>query len=322
MPPLRQVLRRHGGLWWKVAPLVPQLTAAAHSSHSNSPIVDFSKLQSDVHMAVSSMFTARRSSDLENTMCHPRLWGIIAPEGGEKQLPPMRRPRLPIRGGTWEPKSSVPRPWWGPNTNTIWLFKRPGQRGALSSKNQKLLILKLSAKMQPAQSLQCTTLCREYTEHMWELEECALRVDNKSHQDFLMVHQAVLQQALQSLKEDLHSSYSLLLGPSSSSRQSLHARLNTRGGRTATFQYFSQNRTWMVSSPKEETFLLWMCREICQWMKISPWPCRRNCLTLKKGKQLTGSPPWSPSVQTQSGFRFYERGKSPLLHNSLLGLGP
>ena len=40
-------------------------TAAAHSSCSSSLIIDFSKLQSDVHMAVSSMFTARRSSDLK-----------------------------------------------------------------------------------------------------------------------------------------------------------------------------------------------------------------------------------------------------------------
>ena len=48
---------------------------------------------------------------------------------------------------------------------------------------------------------------------MQELEVHALQVENKSCQDFLIAHQAVLLQALQSLKEDLHSSYSLLLGP-------------------------------------------------------------------------------------------------------------
>ena len=70
-------------------------------------------------------------------------------------------------------------------------------------------------------SLQCTTLCREHIEHMWELEACTLRMENKSHQDFLIAHQAVLHQALQTLKDDLHSSYSLLLGPSFSTCQSL-----------------------------------------------------------------------------------------------------
>ena len=39
--------------------------AVAHSSHSSSPITHLSKLQSDVHLAINSMFTARRSSDLE-----------------------------------------------------------------------------------------------------------------------------------------------------------------------------------------------------------------------------------------------------------------
>ena len=40
-------------------------TAAAHSSHSSSLITHLSELQSDVHLAINSMFTSRRSSDLE-----------------------------------------------------------------------------------------------------------------------------------------------------------------------------------------------------------------------------------------------------------------
>ena len=32
-----------------------------------------------------------------------------------------------------------------------------------------------------ALSLQCTTLHQEHTEHMWELEACALMTENKSH---------------------------------------------------------------------------------------------------------------------------------------------
>ena len=40
-------------------------TAATHSSRSSSPITELSELQSDIHLAVHSMFTAKRSSDLE-----------------------------------------------------------------------------------------------------------------------------------------------------------------------------------------------------------------------------------------------------------------
>ena len=40
-------------------------TAAAHSSRSSSPIAHLSELQSDIHLAVNSMFTTKRSSDFE-----------------------------------------------------------------------------------------------------------------------------------------------------------------------------------------------------------------------------------------------------------------
>ena len=43
-----------------------------------------------------------------------------------------------------------------------------------------------------AKSLQCTTLHREHAKHMCKLEEWALDVENKSHQDFLFLHQAIL----------------------------------------------------------------------------------------------------------------------------------
>ena len=80
---------------------------------------------------------------------------------------------------------------------------------------------KALSKNVATQSLQCAMLHQEHMEHMQELEVCTLKVENKSCQDFLLAHQAVLHQAPQSLKEDLHSSYSLLLGPSSSSHRSI-----------------------------------------------------------------------------------------------------
>ena len=46
--------------------------AAAHSSCSSSPIAHLSKLQSDIHLAVNSMFTAKRSSDfkMQRAICN------------------------------------------------------------------------------------------------------------------------------------------------------------------------------------------------------------------------------------------------------------
>ena len=62
--PLRQVLQRQRPLW-KATPLALCLQQWLHSSQSSSPIGDLSELQSDVHLAVNSMFTTKRSSDLE-----------------------------------------------------------------------------------------------------------------------------------------------------------------------------------------------------------------------------------------------------------------
>ena len=72
-----------------------------------------------------------------------------------------------------------------------------------------------------AQSLHCTTLHREHAKYMSELEEWALEVEIRSQQDFLSAHLAILHHAPPSLKEDLHSSYNILLGNSSSSLQSI-----------------------------------------------------------------------------------------------------
>ena len=46
-------------------PISVSTMAATHSSQSSSPIVELSKLQSDANMAVHSIFTAKRSSDLQ-----------------------------------------------------------------------------------------------------------------------------------------------------------------------------------------------------------------------------------------------------------------
>ena len=61
-------------------------------------------------------------------------------------------------------------------------------------------------------STQSAKLCREHVKYMHELEEQALREENKSHHDFLSTCQAILCHALQPFKENLSTSYHVLLG--------------------------------------------------------------------------------------------------------------
>ena len=91
------------------------------------------------------------------------------------------------------------------------------------SKLQELEAAYLEALSENAatRSTHCATHCREHVKHMHELEERVLSAENKSHQDFLFTCQAVLHHALQPLKENLYTSYHVLLGWLPSSLRSI-----------------------------------------------------------------------------------------------------
>ena len=118
-----------------------------------------------------------------------------------------------------------------------------------------------------ALSLQSTTLHQEHTEHMWELEAHALTMENKSCQDFLIAHQAVLHQAPQTLKNDLHSSFywDHIHHPTNP----LHSPqlLRLEGDHSPLFPL-----SWNPNSPfpHRGNIHLWRHKATCQWMRISP----------------------------------------------------
>ena len=66
-------------------------------------------------------------------------------------------------------------------------------------------------------SFQSVTLHREHVRPMQELEEQAIREESKSHNHFLSACQAILHHAPQPLKENLTTSYHILLGQSPAS---------------------------------------------------------------------------------------------------------
>ena len=111
-----------------------------------------------------------------------------------------------------------------------------------------------------AKSLKCMVDHSDHTRLMHKSERQALDVENKSCQDFLLAHQTALSHAPQSLKEDLHSSYQILLGQSSSSWQCiLPARVPQTDGQPPA-----------ITSPKQEP-------------KWSPLPKRQHSSTEVQG---------------------------------------
>ena len=73
---------------------------------------------------------------------------------------------------------------------------------------------KALGKAAAARSSQSATLHREHVRLMQELEEQAIREESKSHHNFLSTCQAILHHAPQPLKENLTTSYHVLLGHS------------------------------------------------------------------------------------------------------------
>ena len=126
--------------------------------------------------------------------------------------------------------------------STGWQSRKPGQPDAANSKSQRLPIQRPSTKMWLQNHLNVAVDHSHHTRLMHKLERWALDAENKSHQDFLLSHQTALSHAPQSLKEDLHSSYQILLGQSSSSWQCiLSARVPQTDGQPPA-----------ITSPKQE----------------------------------------------------------------------
>ena len=191
------------------------LVTAAHSSQSNSPIEE---LQLEVHLALNSIFTTKRTSELERqstirdfeTWLHQQEAEAMATNEKAKVAHSWRDLQARIKC-----------------TKAIMRAKLEYQmtiqeaRMARCTELQESEVAYSEALSETAakKSRECTTLCQMHAEHMRDLEAQAIRAENRSHQDFLLMHQMLLHQAPHSVKEDSYSSYSLLLGPSSPSLQ-------------------------------------------------------------------------------------------------------
>ena len=194
--------------------------AATHSSLSSSPIVELSKLQSDVHMAIHSIFTAKRSSDLQiqcairdyEASLHQLEAETTATNAKAKVVCSRRDLRARVKCAKIMIKAKY---------DYRMTVQEARVERCTELKESEAAYSKAINENAANHSLKSTMLHQEHMEHMQELEMQALKVENKSHQHFLVAHQAVLHQAPPSLKENLHSSYSLLLGPLLSSHQPL-----------------------------------------------------------------------------------------------------
>ena len=142
-----------------------------------------------------------------------------------------------------------------------------------------------------ARSTQSTRLHKEHVKHMHELEEQAIREENNSHHNFLSTCQAVLLHALQPLKENLSTSYHILLGRLPSSLQSAPFVRTPQAVETAILQPLLPGQNPSGPHDKKGSILHQVHGEARPWMRLPPRPHRRTIkLQKKRDPQLVHLP--------------------------------
>ena len=186
------------------------LVMVPHSGQSDSPIED---LQLEVHSAINSIFTARRTSELErqgairdfeNSLHQHDVEAMAASEEAKvacswRDLQARKKCTKAIMRAKLEYRVAIQE------ATVVWCTELQESEATYSEALSETIVKR---------SCDCTSLYQVHVEHMWDLEAQAIWAKNRSCQDFLLMHQMLLHQALRSVKEDLYFTYSLLLGSS------------------------------------------------------------------------------------------------------------
>ena len=298
-------------------PICYSPAAVAYSSCSDSPTMDFPVLQANANMAVNWMLLIKRSSDFD------RQWAIWDFEALLKQQEAAANERARIVHSRSDLSAKVKCAKVVMKVKyEYWVVVQEARATQCSElEESEGAYSEAICKNVAAKSLKYMADHSDHARLMHKLERWALDAENKSCQDFLLTHQTTLSHAPQSLKEDLHSSYQILLGQSSSWQCILPARVPQTDGQPPT-----------ITSPKQEP-------------KWSPLPKRQHSSTEAQGDTSADedSPVASQEGPSSSkigedgqlvllpesqlcgclllGLQSHERGHGTLFHHSPLGLG-
>ena len=185
--------------------------AAMYSSHSASPSVDLTELQTDANLAADHMLSVKRSMDLKRQQVILEL-GLLLHQNEAEEAASIKKAKVVHSREVLDAKVDC--------TNVVLEAKcnyRVAIQEAKTVRGNWLQELEIAyskalgnaAAMRSSQSV---TLHGEHVRLMQELEEQAIREESKSHHNFLSTCQAILHHAPQPLRENLTTSSHVLLG--------------------------------------------------------------------------------------------------------------
>ena len=181
------------------------------SSHSNSPTVDLTELQEDANLAANYMLTVKRSSDLKRQWAIQNFRASLCQQEAEEAAANERAKIIHSRKNL-DAKVGCTKEVVVAKYNYRMAIQEARTTRCNQLQELETKYLEAISENAAARSTWSTILHREHVEYMHQLEEQALSEETKSCCDFLSACQAVLCHAPQPLKDNLSTSYHLLLG--------------------------------------------------------------------------------------------------------------
>ena len=224
--------------------------AVAYSSCSSSPMVDLTELRTDVNLATNHMLSIKRSTDLKRQQI---IWelGLQLCKNKAKEAAANEKAKILHSCTVLDAKVDCTKAV----LEAKYSYRVAVQEAKTIQGNRlqesEVAYSKALGENATMRSSRSKILHREHVRLMQELEEQAIREESKSHHDFLSAWQVILLHAPHSLKENLTTSYHVLLG------QLLSSSLSAPPART--------------SSAEEQTSAAISPRPVVKW---SPWPKR------------------------------------------------
>ena len=188
-------------------------TTAAYSSCSGNPSVDLTELQTDSNLATDHMLSVKRSTDLKRQQVVWEL-GLLLCQNEAKEATSIEKAKVVHSREVLNAKVDCAKSVLEAKCNyRVAIQKAKTIRGNWFQESE-IAYSKALGEATAVRSSQSVALHREHTRLMHELEEEAIREESKSHHTFHSACQAILHHAPQPLKENLTTSYHVLLGQS------------------------------------------------------------------------------------------------------------
>ena len=173
--------------------------------------MNLTELQMDANLATNHMLSVKRSTDLKRQQM---IWelGLLLCQNEAKEAMSIKKAKVVHSREVLDAKVDCTKAVLEAKCNYRVAIQEAKTIRGNWLQELEIAYSKALGEATAVRSSQSVTLHKEHVRLMQELEEQAIREESKSCHDFLCICQAVLHHAPQPLKENVTTSYHVLLG--------------------------------------------------------------------------------------------------------------